>query len=82
MKEDIAVLRELSGSKKYEEALSGLEADLDVFVDVCEERIQELEGGISSTREVFELRLRQLTGVLEEFTALARKKPDQPHNAL
>ncbi len=78
LKADLAALRELPGSKKLEATLTTLEADLDLFLEACEERLEKQTEELVSAQDVFYLQHRQLLGLAEEIGVLARRRPEEP----
>ncbi len=78
LRTDLAALRQLPGSKKLEAGLNTLEADLDRFLEACEERLRERSEKLQNAQDAFDLQHRQLLGISEEIGVLARKRPEQP----
>ena len=79
--EDLDTMETLPCNRKMAAALSGLREDLDAFLDSFAACVDGLQAKKESDRELFDLRYRRLTGLAEEMTAFARKKPEAVCNA-
>ena len=79
VQEFIDKLREI-GSKKVLAVMPDLEEWLDNLLRASEKAIKSRELEEQTAKEHFELYHRRLTGISEEFTALARKQPESRCN--
>ena len=60
------------------DAVSAVSDKLDRLCECYEELLAETDTEEMSEQEIFELRYRQLAGLVDEVTAIARKKPEAP----
>ena len=79
VQEFIDKIREIA-SKKVIAVMPDLEEWLDTLLRASEKAIKSRELEEQTAKEHFELYHRRLTGISEEFTALARKQPESRCN--
>ena len=80
IEQDLEVLKQ-TASKRQKAGFADLEGHLNSFQDLFYAEVAKRQKAGLEARDVFDLRCRCLSGLSEEVTAFARKRPDSPCNS-